>query len=35
MSPSEYVPNFSYSPGGKYVHAVAGAAGGKKYGDHL
>lgn len=35
LSPTDYVPNFSYAPGGKYAHAVAAAAGGKKYGDHL
>lgn len=35
VSPSELVPTFSYSPSGKYAHAMAAAAQGGKYGDHL
>lgn len=35
ISPSELVPTFSYSPSGKYAHAMATAARSGKYGDHL
>jgi hypothetical protein len=35
LSPTEFTPTFSYSPGGKYSHAGGAAAGAKKYGDHL
>jgi len=35
ISPSEFIPTYSYSPSGKYTHAVAGAGAGAKYGDHL
>lgn len=35
VSPTEYLPNYSYAPGGKYIHAIALAGAGKKYGDHL
>lgn len=35
LSPTDYVPRFSYAPSGKYEHAMAAAVGGKKYGDHL
>ena len=34
-SPSDYVPSYSYSPTGKYAHAVVAAAASKKYSDHL
>lgn len=33
-SPSDYVPSYSYSPTGKFAHAIVTAAG-KKYSDHL
>src|SRR6185312_4831241 len=32
LSPSDYVPSFSYSPSGRYAHAVAAIIAGKKYG---
>ncbi len=35
LSPADYVPCFSYSPTGKYAHAVNGGAGANKYSDHL
>ncbi len=35
MSPTQLVPIFSYAPGGKFAHAVAGAGRDSKYGDHL
>jgi hypothetical protein len=35
ISSSELVPTFSYSPSGKYAHAMVTAARGGKYSDHL
>lgn len=35
LSPNDFMPTYSYSPSGKYSHAVAAAARGAKYGDHL
>ncbi len=35
LSASELVPDYSYSPGGKYLHNVSPEARGAKYGDHL
>ena len=35
VSKSEFLPIYSYAPGGKYTHAMAGPAAGAKYGDHL
>lgn len=35
LSPSQLVPTYSYSPGGKYAHTVSAAGRGAKYGDHL
>lgn len=35
ISPSEFIPTYSYSPSGKYTHAVSGPGAGAKYGDHL
>ncbi len=34
-SPSEWVPSYSYAPGGKYAHAMAAGAAQKRYGDHM
>jgi len=34
-SPSEWVPTYSYAPGGKYAHAMAAGAAQKRYGDHM
>jgi len=35
ISSSEFIPTYSYSPSGKYTHAVSGPGAGAKYGDHL
>ena len=35
LSPSQFIPSYSYGPSGKCAHTVAAAARGKKYGDHL
>jgi hypothetical protein len=35
LSPTDYLPRFSYSPTGKFAHAYAAAAHPAKYGDHL
>jgi hypothetical protein len=34
LTPSDYIASYSYSPSGKYAHAVVSAAG-SRYGDHL
>jgi hypothetical protein len=34
-SSTDYIPNFSYSPSGKFAHAAAATGAGKKYSDHL
>lgn len=35
LSPSEFIPTYSYAPDGKYAHTVAAAARGEKFGDHM
>jgi hypothetical protein len=35
VSQNEFVPIYSYAPGGKFNHAQAGPTPGAKYGDHL
>jgi len=35
ISSSEFIPTYSYSPGGKYSHRVSVAGAGAKNGDHL
>ncbi len=35
LSSTEFIPIYSYSPGGSYAHTVSGAARGVKNGDHL
>jgi hypothetical protein len=34
LSPSQFIPMYSYGPSGKYAHGVAAAARESKYGDH-
>jgi hypothetical protein len=35
LAPTDFIPLYSYSSSGKYVHAVTSAGQGAKYGDHL
>lgn len=35
LSPTEFIPTYSYSPSGRYTHTVAAAGRGAKDGDHL
>jgi hypothetical protein len=35
LSPSEFIPTYSYSPAGRYAHTVSAAGRGAKDGDHL
>ena len=35
LSPNEFIPTYSYSPAGKYIHTVAAEPQGAKYADHL
>lgn len=35
LRPSDFVPTYSFAPGGKYAHKVTTAASGAKNGDHL
>jgi len=35
LSPSQFVPIYSFAPSGKFVHAMAAAGAGAKNGDHL
>lgn len=35
ISPSEFIPLYSYAPGGKYTHRVSTAGAGARNGDHL
>ncbi|PYJ07992.1 MAG: hypothetical protein DMF06_14075 [Verrucomicrobia bacterium] len=35
VSSNEFIPIYSYAPGGKYTHAPAAAKAESKYGDHL
>jgi hypothetical protein len=35
LSPTEFIPTYSYSPSTRYAHTVAAAARGGKDGDHL
>jgi hypothetical protein len=35
LSATEFIPIYSYSPGGRYAHTVSAAARGTKNGDHL
>lgn len=35
LSSNQFIPTYSFAPGGKYAHAMAAAAAGAKNGDHL